>query len=252
MGWCEGYLASKKVGHGGTLDPAATGVLPIAVGRATRLLPYLAPDKAYEAVVRFGVTTRTDDLEGEILSQNPVAQIDLQTVQALLPEFVGTIEQVPPAFSAIQVNGQRLYDLARQGKEVTAPSRTVTIHKIAISAWRPGDFPELTLQIVCGAGTYIRSIARDFGEKLGCGATLAHLVRTRSSGFDLKDSFYPRGGKSLHRAGKRPFAACAVCSGSFTDSYSRPRSKPSLVSGAKDRAASYFRTAYGLSSARSP
>ena len=77
-GWCEGYLASKKVGHGGTLDPAATGVLPIAVGRATRLLPYLAPDKAYEAVVRFGVTTRTDDLEGEILSQNPVAQIDLQ------------------------------------------------------------------------------------------------------------------------------------------------------------------------------
>lgn len=194
----------KKVGHGGTLDPAATGVLPIAVGRATRLLPYLAPDKAYEAVVRFGVTTRTDDLEGEILSQNPVAQIDLQTVQALLPEFVGTIEQVPPAFSAIQVNGQRLYDLARQGKEVTAPSRTVTIHKIAISAWRPGDFPELTLQIVCGAGTYIRSIARDFGEKLGCGATLAHLVRTRSSGFDLKDSFTLEAVKACIEQGKDP------------------------------------------------
>ena len=128
MGWCEGYLASKKVGHGGTLDPAATGVLPIAVGRATRLLPYLAPDKAYEAVVRFGVTTRTDDLEGEILSQNPVAQIDLQTVQALLPEFVGTIEQVPPAFSAIPGHyGQRLLDLGSfRAKEVkTAPSRTV-------------------------------------------------------------------------------------------------------------------------------
>jgi tRNA pseudouridine55 synthase len=194
----------KKVGHGGTLDPAATGVLPIAVGRATRLLPYLAPDKAYEAVVRFGITTRTDDLEGEILSQNPVSRLHVQTVQALLPEFVGTIEQVPPAFSAIQVKGQRLYDLARQGKEVSAPSRTVTVYDIVISAWRPGDFPELTLQIDCGPGTYIRSIARDLGEKLGCGATLAKLVRTRSSGFDLKDSFTLEAVKECLEQGQNP------------------------------------------------
>jgi tRNA pseudouridine55 synthase len=188
VGAVRRILGIKKVGHGGTLDPAATGVLPIAVGRATRLLPYLAPDKAYEAVVRFGQTTRTDDLEGEVLSRHPVPQLDLETIRPLLPELTGIIQQVPPAFSAIQVKGQRLYDLARQGKAVTVPSRTVTIHTIEISAWHSGDFPELTLQIHCGPGTYIRSIARDLGAKLGCGATLASLVRTRSSGFDLNDS----------------------------------------------------------------
>jgi tRNA pseudouridine55 synthase len=188
VGAVRRFFGIKKVGHGGTLDPNAAGVLPIAVGRATRLLPYLAPDKAYEAVIRFGQTTRTDDLEGEVISQNPVPQLGLKTVQSRLPELTGTIEQVPPAFSAIQVNGQRLYDLARRGKEVTVPSRTVTIHTLEVSDWQPGDFPELTLQIDCGPGTYIRSIARDLGDKLGCGATLASLVRTRSSGFELKNS----------------------------------------------------------------
>jgi len=188
VGAVRRVLGIKKVGHGGTLDPTASGVLPIAVGRATRLLPYLAPDKVYEAVVRFGQTTRTDDLEGEVLSRHPVPQLDVETVRSLLPEFIGTIEQVPPAFSAIQVKGQRLYDLARQGKAVTVPSRIVTIHTIDVSAWQSGDFPELTLKISCGPGTYIRSIARDLGEKIGYGATLANLVRTRSSGFDLNDS----------------------------------------------------------------
>jgi tRNA pseudouridine55 synthase len=178
----------KKVGHGGTLDPAASGVLPMALGRATRLLPYLSPDKAYEAVVRFGVTTRTDDLEGDILTQAPVPGLERVHIEHLLPKFQGTFEQVPPAFSAIQVQGQRLYDLARQGKAVTPPTRTVTIQHIQIIGWKPGDFPEVTLAIDCGAGTYIRSIARDLGEKFGCGATLANLVRTRSSGFSLENS----------------------------------------------------------------
>lgn len=178
----------RKVGHGGTLDPTATGVLPIAVGRATRLLPYLAPDKAYEAVVRFGITTGSDDLEGEILSRTPSPQLNPEMIEPLLPEFQGAIQQVPPAFSAIQVKGQRLYALARKGKPVDVPSRTVTIHHIEIIHWQPGDYPEVTLAIDCGPGTYIRSIARDLGEKVGCGATLVGLVRTRSSGFELSNS----------------------------------------------------------------
>lgn len=188
VGAMRRLLGIKKIGHGGTLDPKATGVLPLAVGRATRLLPYLAPDKTYEAVVRFGVTTRTDDLEGDIIDQRPIPALRLAVLEALLPTFQGTIQQVPPAFSAVQVNGQRLYRLARQGKAVTAPSRTVTIDRITATAWQPGDFPEVTLRIDCGPGTYIRSIARDLGQKLGCGATLAQLVRTRSSGFELPGS----------------------------------------------------------------
>ena len=178
----------KKVGHGGTLDPAATGVLPMALGRATRLLPYLAADKAYRAVVRFGVTTSTDDLEGEVLTQLPGTDLSLEKVQLVVPELQGTIEQVPPTHSAIQVQGQRLYHLARLGKAVTPPIRKVHIHRIEVLAWRSGTYPEITLSIDCGPGTYIRSIARDLGKKLGCGATLAGLVRTRSSGFCLDHS----------------------------------------------------------------
>ncbi|TVQ05266.1 MAG: tRNA pseudouridine(55) synthase TruB [Leptolyngbya sp. DLM2.Bin27] len=178
----------RKVGHGGTLDPLAEGVLPIAVGRATRLLPYLPEGKVYRAVVRFGLTTTTDDLEGDVLTDHPAGHLTLPALEALLPKFEGTIEQVPPAFSAIQVQGQRLYDLARRGKAVTVPSRTVTIHRLTVAHWQPGSQPELTLAIDCGPGTYIRSIARDLGDRLGTGATLAHLTRTRSGGFDAAHS----------------------------------------------------------------
>lgn len=174
----------RKVGHGGTLDPLAEGVLPIAVGRATRLLPYLPEGKAYRAVIRFGLTTTTDDLEGEILTQRAADRLTVADIVACLPEFEGAIAQVPPAFSAIQVQGQRLYDLARKGRVVTPPSRTVTIYNLAVQHWQPGEQPELTLDIDCGPGTYIRSIARDLGDRLGTGATLAHLTRTRSGGFD--------------------------------------------------------------------
>jgi tRNA pseudouridine55 synthase len=188
VGAVRRLLGIKKVGHGGTLDPLAVGVLPIAVGRATRLLPYLSEGKAYRAIVRFGLTTATDDLEGDILRQQPAAHLTLADVTAILPEFEGTIEQIPPAYSAIQVQGQRLYDLARRGKPVTVPSRTVVIDKLTVLHWQPGDQPELTLAIDCGPGTYIRSIARDLGDRLGTGATLAHLTRTRSGGFDLAES----------------------------------------------------------------
>ncbi len=181
-------LKLKRVGHAGTLDPAATGVLPIALGRATRLLQYLPSDKAYHATIRFGLTTATDDLEGEVLAKQPASGLTLEAVKSKLPLFQGTIQQVPPNYSAIQVQGKRLYDLARSGELIEVPARSVDIYQLEILDWRSGEFPELDLAIACGSGTYIRSIARDLGAMLDVGGTLAKLIRTDSSGFRLSDS----------------------------------------------------------------
>lgn len=183
-------LKQKKIGHGGTLDPMATGVLPIAVGNATRLLRFLPEGKAYDAKIRFGIVTNTDDITGEILCDRACPDLNLDEVEKLLPLFQGEITQRPPAFSAIQVNGQRLYDLARRGEIVESdiPLRSVKVTEIRVLNWTTGDYPELDVAIACGSGTYIRSIARDLGEKLGCGATLSALKRTYSNGFDLNSS----------------------------------------------------------------
>ncbi|MEH1917550.1 tRNA pseudouridine(55) synthase TruB [Nostoc sp.] len=181
-------LRLKRVGHAGTLDPAAIGVLPIALGKATRLLQYLPENKAYKATIRLGVRTTTDDLEGEIINSQACAGLSLTEVKTALAQFEGKIEQIPPNYSAIQVDGKRLYDLARQGKMVEVPVRTVEIFQIDILDWREGDFPELDVAIACGSGTYIRAIARDLGAILETGGTLAALIRTQSSGFDLTDS----------------------------------------------------------------
>ncbi|MEB3177830.1 MAG: tRNA pseudouridine(55) synthase TruB [Nostocaceae cyanobacterium] len=178
----------KRIGHGGTLDPAATGVLPIALGKATRLLQYLPSEKAYKATIRLGVCTTTDDLEGKIISQTPVMGLSLETVTNALKQFVGKIEQIPPAYSAIQVQGKRLYELARKGEVVEVPMRTVEVSRIEILDWRPSDYPELDVAISCGSGTYIRAIARDLGAVLETGGTLSALCRTFSSGFPLADS----------------------------------------------------------------
>jgi tRNA pseudouridine55 synthase len=182
------FLRLKRVGHAGTLDPAATGVLPIALGKATRLLQYLPDDKAYKATIRFGVQTTTDDLQGEVISEKACANLSLEAIKAQLPQFIGKIEQIPPSYSAIQVDGQRLYDLARQGIAVEAPMRTVEVFNIDVLDWREGEFPELEVAIACGGGTYIRAIARDLGSALQTGGTLAALQRTVSSGFKLGDS----------------------------------------------------------------
>lgn len=181
-------LQTKKVGHGGTLDPAAVGVLPIAIGKATRLLQYLPEGKAYRAVIRFGVETTTDDLAGDIIYSEPATDVTRDRIQAVIPEFIGEIVQTPPMYSAIQVNGKRLYQLARAGETIDVPTRQVTIHNIEILNWTPGDFPEVELQIACGGGTYIRSIARDLGAKLGTRGVLAFLERNASCGFQLADS----------------------------------------------------------------
>ncbi|NEO01940.1 MAG: tRNA pseudouridine(55) synthase TruB [Moorea sp. SIO3I7] len=181
-------LRLKRVGHGGTLDPAATGVLPIALGKATRLLQYMQQDKAYKATVRLGVRTTTDDLEGEVIATQSAAGLTLELVKGFLKQFEGKIQQVPPMYSAIQIKGKRLYDLARAGEVVEVPERTVEVETIEVLDWRGGEFPEIDLAIACGPGTYIRSIARDLGDALETGGVLAALTRTRSSGFDLADS----------------------------------------------------------------
>ncbi len=184
-------LRTKKVGHGGTLDPAAVGVLPIAIGTATRLLQYLPERKAYRAIIRLGIQTTTDDLEGEIIYSEPAREVTLERVQAIIPQFIGKIIQTPPIYSAIKVDGQRLYKLARSGETsetVEVPTRTVQIDSIDILNWTPGDFPEVEVQIACGGGTYIRSIARDFGVKLGTRGVLVFLERNASCGFGLANS----------------------------------------------------------------
>lgn len=181
-------LKTKRVGHGGTLDPAATGVLPIAVGSATRLLQFLPENKAYKARIRLGVRTTTDDLEGEVIASVPSPNLSLPEVEVLLPNFIGQLQQIPPAYSAISQGGKRLYELARKGIEVEVAPRSVQVHNIDLLGWYCGDFPEIELAITCGPGTYIRSIARDLGSSLGIGGTLAGLVRTASCGFSLSDS----------------------------------------------------------------
>jgi len=188
-------LNTKKVGHGGTLDPAATGVLPIAVGKATRLLQFLPEPKAYRACIRLGVVTTTDDLEGEIIKITDPANIEPSEIIDALNNFVGTIEQVPPIYSAIKKNGKKLYDLARKGEEIVVEPRTITISKIELIEIRRSqvhplhsEFYELEVDVECSPGTYIRAIARDLGETLGVGGTLANLIRTQSCGMHLKNS----------------------------------------------------------------
>jgi tRNA pseudouridine55 synthase len=187
----RGLLKTKKVGHGGTLDPKATGVLPLAIGNCTRLLQYLPTEKAYRAVIRLGVCTTTDDLEGEVISSPGAIDLTLDTIKSALPQFVGSITQVPPVYSAIQVDGKRLYDLARSGmpiEQIAVPPRQVDVQAIEILDWQPGEFPELTVEITCGGGTYIRSIARDLGVAVGSVATLVNLVRTQSCNLFLADA----------------------------------------------------------------
>lgn len=178
-------LHTRRVGHTGTLDPMATGVLVLVVGWATRLSRFvMASDKSYHAVIRLGETTTTYDAEGEIVDRHPVAA-DLDTLREALAAFEGTIEQIPPMYAAIKVGGKKLYELAREGKEIERKARTVTIYDIDLLAWEP---PDLTIEVTCSTGTYIRSLAHDLGQRLGCGGHLIALRRTRSGTFTLEDS----------------------------------------------------------------
>jgi tRNA pseudouridine55 synthase len=179
----------KRVGHGGTLDPAVTGVLPIALGAATRLLPYLSGDKAYRGVVQLGVTTSSDDLEGEVLEQRPVPPLCHDALEEALAPFRGAIQQVPPQVSAVHVDGVRAYARVRRGESLNLAARPITIHRLELLAWDQAT-GQLELAVRCSAGTYIRSLARDLGTVLGCGGSLARLRRTEALGFGLEQAVH--------------------------------------------------------------
>jgi tRNA pseudouridine55 synthase len=175
-------LGARRIGHAGTLDPAAVGVLPLLVGEATKLVPYLTDeDKEYVATLRFGVTTDTHDLTGRVLSTAPVPALTVDGLVAATRPFVGRIRQVPPMFSALHHQGRRLYELAREGVEVPREPRDAVVHDIVVEAVA-GE--TATLRIVCGRGTYVRTLAADLGAALGCGAALERLVRTRVGAFE--------------------------------------------------------------------
>lgn len=181
-------LGVRRVGHAGTLDPAATGVLVVGVGRATRLLGYLTGcDKEYETTIRLGATTTTDDADGQIVSRQPVDAVpDLEEV---LTRFVGEIEQRPPAVSAVKVAGRRAYARARAGEVVVLEPRIVRIHRIELRRTRRvDDLLDVDLVVACSAGTYIRSLARDIGEALGVGGHVRRLHRTRVGTFSIGDA----------------------------------------------------------------
>ena len=179
-------LHASRIGHGGTLDPDATGVLPILIGEATKLTPYLVElDKEYVATIRLGVITETEDMAGAVLETRPVPDLDAAAVEQALSRFVGVISQVPPMYSAIRQGGRRLYELAREGRTVERQPRQVTVHAIALEALA---LPELRIRVRCGKGTYIRTLAADLGAALGCGGALAVLIRTRVGPYHLAEA----------------------------------------------------------------
>lgn len=181
----RGILHMKKIGHTGTLDPEAEGVLPVALGKATRLVDMLTEkEKTYEAVMRLGVVTDTQDMTGAILSQTEVLPTPEQ-IQEVAGSFVGEYMQVPPMYSALKVNGKKLYELAREGKTVERKARPVHFYEIEILEI---EVPLVRFRVTCSKGTYIRTLCHDIGERLGCGAAMETLLRTRVGRFDLQDA----------------------------------------------------------------
>ena len=178
-------LRAEKAGHAGTLDPLATGLLPLCFGAATKFAQVsLDADKAYRAVLRLGVTTRTGDAEGEVLQERPVA-VDRAALEAACARWTGPIRQLPPMYSALKHKGKALYEYARDGVEVERAERDVTIHTIAIVDWHPENPETATIDVRCSKGTYIRTLAESIGETLGCGAHLTGLRRTASGPLTL-------------------------------------------------------------------
>ncbi len=178
-------LNANKIGHGGTLDPLASGVLPLALGEATKTVNYAQDaSKIYEFTVTWGEQRTTDDAEGDVIQSSDTRPTQEQ-IEALIPEFIGSIEQTPPQFSAIKIDGERAYDLAREGQAVDIKSRIVHIYDLEVISH---DENETAFKCTCGKGTYIRSLARDMGQKLGCFGYISALKRTKVGPFDLKDA----------------------------------------------------------------
>jgi tRNA pseudouridine55 synthase len=179
-------LKMKRIGHAGTLDPMATGLLIILVGKATKLSQYLMSlDKAYRGTITLGETTNTYDAEGEVMMTKPVPKISQTEVQEVLNSFVGDQYQTPPMFSAVKINGQPLYKMARKGKEVEREPRFIRISRFDITRF---ELPEVDFSLDCSKGTYVRSLANDIGEKIGCGGYLSALRRSASDRFSIEEA----------------------------------------------------------------
>jgi tRNA pseudouridine55 synthase len=177
----------RHVGHAGTLDPLATGVLPVCLGQATRVVEFLMDTtKTYIAEIELGVTTETYDIEGKVVRRQDTTSVNLSQIKLSLNSFLGSIMQVPPTYSAIKVQGKPLYHWVRSGIVVKPESRKVTIFEMKLIDYTP---PVIRIVVTCGKGTYIRSLANDLGEKLGCGAILKSLIRSRCGPFDINDSY---------------------------------------------------------------
>jgi len=190
VGLVRRLSSTRRVGHGGTLDPFAAGVLPIFLGRATRLVEYhLGASKRYRATICFGETSTTDDIDGDrlVIEGPPVTHA---AVEAALAGMTGPLRQVPPVYSAVQVDGRRAYQMARAGEAVELAPRDVTIHELTMLEWDEADpaRPTAVVDVACSAGTYVRALARDLGARLETGAYLGALVRTASGGFRLEDA----------------------------------------------------------------
>ena len=178
----RGVFHERRVGHGGTLDPMATGVLPVFIGRATRAAEFLeSAEKEYVAGLRLGVVTDTQDMGGTVLETNSVCVTRAQ-LEAALRQFLGPIEQIPPMYSAIKINGQKLYELARRGQEVARRPRSITIHALELLE---GEGADWTVRVRCSKGTYVRTLCHDLGRALGCGGCMSSLRRTRAGSFTL-------------------------------------------------------------------
>ena len=176
---------TRRIGHGGTLDPMATGVLPVFVGRATRAVEFFEhAEKIYEATLRPGITTDTEDITGTVLETKP-AQVTEAQLLAVLPKFRGEILQVPPMYSALKVEGKKLYELARKGQEVERAARPVTIHELTFLGFEAGD---IRLRVRCSKGTYIRTLCKDIGQALGCGGCMAALRRTAAGEYTEEEA----------------------------------------------------------------
>ena len=181
----RGMLRTRKIGHTGTLDPDAVGVLPVCVGRATKACDMLTDkSKIYEAVIHLGVTTDTEDSSGKVLSIQDV-NVSEEELREVMLSFIGNYDQIPPMYSAIKINGQKLYDIAREGRVVERQPRPVTIYQLDIISM---ELPFATFRVSCSKGTYIRSLCRDIGDKLGCGACMEHLTRTKVGEFVIEDA----------------------------------------------------------------
>ena len=181
----RGILQMKKIGHTGTLDPDAQGVLPVCLGKATRLCEMLTEkEKVYEAVLLLGVETDTQDTSGTVLAKYPVT-VSEEQVKNVIEQFQGEYQQIPPMYSALKVNGKKLYELAREGKVIERKARTVEIYEIVVLNIK---LPRVKIQVRCSKGTYIRTLCYDIGEKLGCKGCMEELVRTRVSGFRIEEA----------------------------------------------------------------